>query len=58
VRNHVDDLVKDRIVEDQIRGDRIVRTTARYRKPAHVGTYVMSATHSWSGAVAVNLRSS
>ncbi len=32
-------------------------TTARYRKPAHVGTYVMSATHSRSGPVAVNWRS-
>jgi hypothetical protein len=32
-------------------------TTARNRKPAQVETYVMSATHSWSGPVAVNCRS-
>src|SRR5712691_9084534 len=32
-------------------------TTARYRKPVHVGTYVMSATNSRSGPVAVNWRS-
>ena len=32
-------------------------TTARYRNPAAVGTYVMSATQSWSGPKAVNSRS-
>ncbi len=31
-------------------------TTAKERKPAHVGTYVMSATHKRSGAGAVNSR--
>jgi len=32
------------------------RTTARYRKPAQVGTYVMSATQSWSGPLATKRR--
>ena len=32
-------------------------TTARYRNPAHVGTYVMSATQSWSGPGAPKSRS-
>jgi hypothetical protein len=31
-------------------------TTARYKKPAHVGTYVMSATQSLSGPLAVKSR--
>jgi hypothetical protein len=31
-------------------------TTARYRNPAHVGMWVLSATHNRSGAGAVNLR--
>ena len=33
------------------------RTTARYSQPAQVGTYVMSATHSWSGPPAEKSRS-
>jgi hypothetical protein len=33
------------------------RTTATYRKPCHVGTYVMSATHRASGQLALNIRS-
>ena len=32
-------------------------TTARYTQPAQVGTYVMSATHSWSGPSAEKSRS-
>src|SRR5437660_3852177 len=32
-------------------------TPARYRNPAHVGTYVISATHNWSGPAAVKCRS-
>ena len=31
-------------------------TAARYKKPAHVGKYVMSATHNWLMSVATNLR--
>src|SRR5690625_4221183 len=32
-------------------------TTERYRKPVQVGTYVISATQSWSGPSAVKSRS-
>src|SRR5580700_11266340 len=45
------------IAQPTIRRLNASSTTARYRKPAAVGTYVMSATQSWLGRSAVKFRS-